>query len=87
LARKEKAPEDKESLEPSKGHLLAFPLHNDLQKVRGYAVRLTRPQMETTTQMIELSKMLSRIILTKFFNPRKQTDDPIKMNSYLAAAM
>jgi hypothetical protein len=71
LARKEKAPEDKKSPEPSKGHLLAFPLHNELQKVRGYAVGLTRLQVETTTQMIELSKMLSRIILKNFQSPQK----------------
>ena len=65
MARKEKAPEEKKSLEPSKGHLLAFPVHNALQKVRGYVVKLTRLQMETTISMIGLSKMLSRIILSK----------------------
>jgi hypothetical protein len=41
ISSKEKAPEDKESLEPSKGHLLAIPLHDTLQRVRGYAVRFT----------------------------------------------
>jgi hypothetical protein len=43
-----------ESLEPSKGHLLVIPLHNTLQKVRGYAVRLRKPHRGSIGFMIGL---------------------------------
>ena len=48
-AEKKRLLRDNKSLEPSKGHLLVIPLHNALQKVRGYVVRLIRLHRETTT--------------------------------------